>query len=385
MEKGGLKQCRSPFLIHLLLVVILLLGGRSQADDSRVRGHFKCTNRQYGTSESNEEQATNMYSSKPVETTKMQTTSSETTGSTVREATNMHSSKPVETTPKQITSGDASGSTVREATNLFASKPVDTIPMQTTSGDASGSTVREASKSVETTPMQTTTGDDPSIVIKDCLDVFNAGNTIDGIYTIKPTNWTGDSFDVFCNMTDGGGWTVFQRRVDGSVDFYRNWQSYKEGFGELDHEFWLGNDKLYYLTNQGDYQLRIDMVNSHGASYYAKYNLFRINDESDNYKLSKLGNYSGNADTDGGAPGGYALSSHLNYAFSTFDRDNDIAAGSTNCAATNHGAWWYKSCAESNLNGDYMAADNDKSSIRWLELPGGDYNIKYTEMKIRPV
>ncbi|PIK48186.1 hypothetical protein BSL78_14929 [Apostichopus japonicus] len=131
--------------------------------------------------------------------------------------------------------------------------------------------------------------------MKDCLDVFNAGNTIDGIYTIKPTNWTGDSFDVFCNITDGGGWTVFQRRVNGSVEFYRNWQSYKEGFGEMDHEFWLGNDKLYDLTIQGDYQLRIDMVNKDGALYYAKFDLFRINDESDNYKLSKLGNYSGNA------------------------------------------------------------------------------------------
>ncbi|PIK41673.1 hypothetical protein BSL78_21478 [Apostichopus japonicus] len=143
--------------------------------------------------------------------------------------------------------------------------------------------------------METTTGDDPSIVMKDCLDVFNAGDTTDGIYTIKPTNWNGDSFDVFCNMTDGGGWTVFQRRVDGSVDFYRNWQSYKEGFGELDHEFWLGNDKLYDLTNQGDYQLRIDMVNKDGAPYYAKFDFFRINDESDNYRLSGLGTYSGTA------------------------------------------------------------------------------------------
>ncbi|PIK33303.1 fibrinogen-like protein A, partial [Apostichopus japonicus] len=81
---------------------------------------------------------------------------------------------------------------------------------------------------------------------------------------------------------------VFQRRVDGSVDFYRNWQSYKVGFGELDHEFWLGNDKLYYLTNQGDYQLRIDMVNRDGAPYYAKFDLFRINDEMKyNVQLSK--------------------------------------------------------------------------------------------------
>ncbi|PIK48944.1 Tenascin-R [Apostichopus japonicus] len=82
-------------------------------------------------------------------------------------------------------------------------------------------------------------------------------------------------------------------------------------------------------------------------------------------------------------PWWYALSFYLNSAFSTFDRDNDID-GSTNCAAYQHGAWWYKSCANSNLNGDYMAADDAQSSIYWYNLPGGRYNIKYTEMKIRP-
>ncbi|PIK50994.1 hypothetical protein BSL78_12123 [Apostichopus japonicus] len=126
------------------------------------------------------------------------------------------------------------------------------------------------------------------------------------------------------------------------------------------------------------------MVNKHGAPYYAKFDFFRINDESDNYTLSGLGNYSGTADTDGGAHGGYVLSFSRNSAFSTFDRDNDKAGG-TSCAAIYHGAWWYKSCAVSNLNGDYMAADDALSSIHWYDLPGGHYNIKYTEMKIRPV
>ena len=83
--------------------------------------------------------------------------------------------------------------------------------------------------------------------------------------------------------------------MNGSVDFYRNWANYKQGFGELDHEFWLGNDKLYYLTNQGNYTLRVDLVNINGISYYAEYDSFRINDESDNYQLSGLGAFSGTA------------------------------------------------------------------------------------------
>ncbi|XP_071837570.1 fibrinogen-like protein A isoform X1 [Apostichopus japonicus] len=275
------------------------------------------------------------------------------------------------------------------ATNLYSSKPVETTPKQTTSSETTGSTVREASESEQTTPMETTTGDDPSIVIKDCLDVFNAGNTTNGIYTIKPTNWTGDSFDVFCNMTDGGGWTVFQRRVDGSVDFYRNWTSYKEGFGDPSHEFWLGNDKLSHLTNQGDYEIRIDMVNKHGNPYYAKYDLFRVNDESDNYKLSELGAYSGTAYTDHRLDEA-GLEYHRNQAFSTYDRDNDIYKGG-NCAVMYHGAWWYNNCHRSNLNGDYHTVEDNPNqgyrgvSISWRFPTGWYFNIKYTEMKIRPV
>lgn len=88
---------------------------------------------------------------------------------------------------------------------------------------------------------------------------------------------------------------VFQRRVDGSEDFYRGWESYKDGFGSPNHELWLGNDKISTITNQRNYQLRIDLVDRNGSPYFAKYDLFRINDVTDNFRLVALGSYTGNA------------------------------------------------------------------------------------------
>ena len=59
--------------------------------------------------------------------------------------------------------------------------------------------------------------------------------------------------------TDGGGWTVFQRRQDGSVDFYRNWTDYEDGFGNLTGEFWLGLGKINCLTKEQSNTLRVDL------------------------------------------------------------------------------------------------------------------------------
>ncbi|TMW41512.1 hypothetical protein DOY81_013409, partial [Sarcophaga bullata] len=48
---------------------------------------------------------------------------------------------------------------------------------------------------------------------------------------------------------DGGVWTVIERRINGSVDFYRNFSEYKTGFGNIDGEFFIGLDKLHALTS----------------------------------------------------------------------------------------------------------------------------------------
>lgn len=93
-----------------------------------------------------------------------------------------------------------------------------------------------------------------------------------------------------CNV-----YQVFQRRQDGSVNFYRGWDSYKKGFPDAaDGELWLGNEKLYYLTNQSYYEMRIDLVTGDDVSYNLNYDAFRISNEDGNYALATLGRFTGN-------------------------------------------------------------------------------------------
>uniref|UniRef100_A0A8C0JC37 Fibrinogen C-terminal domain-containing protein n=1 Tax=Chelonoidis abingdonii TaxID=106734 RepID=A0A8C0JC37_CHEAB len=117
-----------------------------------------------------------------------------------------------------------------------------------------------------------------------CKELLAKGNVLSGWYTIYPKGCT--AMRVLCDMdTDGGGWIVFQRRADGSVDFFRNWDEYKRGFGSLLTEFWLGNDNIHLLTSLGANELRIDLRDFENNHVFAKYKSFRILDESEKYKL----------------------------------------------------------------------------------------------------
>ncbi|XP_035689774.1 angiopoietin-2-like [Branchiostoma floridae] len=93
---------------------------------------------------------------------------------------------------------------------------------------------------------------------RDCADLYEEGSTTSGVYCITLQNST--RVGVYCDMdTDGGGWTVIQRRIDGTVPFNRPWADYKRGFGNKSGEHWLGNDNIHLLTNQRAYRLRIVM------------------------------------------------------------------------------------------------------------------------------
>ncbi|XP_068683841.1 microfibril-associated glycoprotein 4-like [Montipora foliosa] len=207
---------------------------------------------------------------------------------------------------------------------------------------------------------------------KNCVDVYNSGEKISGVYKIDPDGL--GEFEVYCDHTTaGGGWTVFQKRQDGSVDFFRAWDAYKRGFGNLNGEFWLGLDKIHRLTVSSSSKLRVDLEDIHGNTAFAEYSSVTVASERAKYQLS-LGTYSGTA--------GDSLGYHRGQAFSTKDRDNDKYGG--NCASADKGAWWYNSCHYSNLNGLYLNGKTDGSGMTWYYWKNSQYSVKRSEMKIRP-
>ena len=115
---------------------------------------------------------------------------------------------------------------------------------------------------------------------------------MDGVFKISLDD--AQPFVGFCDQTtSGGGWTVFQKRLDGSVVFYRNWTDYKQGFGNRSGEFWLGLEKIHRLTSQTNNKLRVELEDFEGNTVYAEYETFAVADGADNYRLSVAG-YTGN-------------------------------------------------------------------------------------------
>nr|XP_039260828.1 LOW QUALITY PROTEIN: fibrinogen-like protein A [Styela clava] len=180
--------------------------------------------------------------------------------------------------------------------------------------------------------------------------------------------------EVYCDIvTDGGGWIVFQRRMNGTENFYREWNDYVNGFGEKNKEMWLGLETIHQLTKERSYELRVDLADFNGNTANAKYGTFSISSSSDRYRLI-LGEYSGTA--------GDSLTIHNNMQFSTKDSDNDKYSGS--CAIDYGGAWWYNQCHLSNLNGMYYQDGRViTKSVNWYHWKLDRQSLKFSEMKFR--
>lgn len=215
-------------------------------------------------------------------------------------------------------------------------------------------------------------------VFRDCAEIQRSGANASGVYTIHVANMT-EPRKVFCDLDAiGGGWTLIQRRFNGSVNFQRNWKDYKQGFGNPAGEHWLGNEVVHQLTSKRAYSLRVELQDWEGKEAHAQYELFQLGSEGQLYRLALRG-YSGSA----GRQSGLILQGTN---FSTRDADNDNCH--CKCAQMLSGGWWFDACGLSNLNGIYYQAGQHLrkvNGIRWHYFQGPAYSLRATRMMMRPL
>ncbi|XP_035773079.1 ryncolin-4-like [Anopheles albimanus] len=197
---------------------------------------------------------------------------------------------------------------------------------------------------------------------------------LSGFYNIRINNESEPFLGYCLHEKLGGGWLLVQFRFDGSVDFYRNWTEYRDGFGDNQKEFWIGLERLHQLTSATPHELLVQIRDFTELNAYAWYGEFEIGSESEQYQLKKLGRYSGSA--------GDSMSTQAGMKFSTMDRDNDEDS-TTHCAQKHEGAWWYAHCGDANLNGRYMRGKNAKA-LYWYHFLENYEGLDHSKMMIRP-
>ncbi|XP_065083729.1 ficolin-1-like [Ochlerotatus camptorhynchus] len=203
-----------------------------------------------------------------------------------------------------------------------------------------------------------------------CPDV----NT-NGVYPLQAVNVTFPPFSVFCDYSvDGKGWIVIHRRLDGSVSFNRNWTDYRDGFGSLQGEFWLGLEKMHQIIRGGRYQLLVVLQDFYGAVVTAQYDNFTIGCEMDRYRL-EYGEFLNGTVSD-------SLLNSNGMQFSTPDSDNDLDSTEPSCAEYYTSGWWFNACHEANLNGVYDKYRRS-NTMSWYNFYYNHQCLKAARMMIR--
>ncbi|XP_050709804.1 angiopoietin-4-like isoform X1 [Eriocheir sinensis] len=245
-----------------------------------------------------------------------------------------------------------------------------------------------AATTTTTTTTATTTGTKPVVIlgsgvrVKDCAGHQLAGASENGVYEIYPSECR--AVKVYCDLeTAGGGWTIFLNRQEfkdrekPQENFTRNWNDYKNGFGDVTGEYWLGNKILHILTSREPHILRVDAEDFEGSRRWGEWRRFKVENESQGYKLVSL-LYDTNSTL------GDGLLWHSGMQFSTIDRDNDKHKGS--CAHEYKGGFWYNVCHNANPTGLLVNSDQF-DSVGWVYWSPKRYkwaSLRYLSLKLRP-
>ncbi|XP_013380795.1 fibrinogen-like protein 1 [Lingula anatina] len=133
------------------------------------------------------------------------------------------------------------------------------------------------------------------------------------------------------------------RRTGPELNFNRSWVEYRNGFGDVAGDHWLGLEAFHHLTNQGNYSLKTEVRDALTDSYFWDIHAnFLIGTEDEKYtlklKLNGVGNLSTNSTVD-------PWEKNVNVQFSTHDQKNDNKL-TGNCAAVNGGGWWFHKCGD---------------------------------------
>lgn len=204
-----------------------------------------------------------------------------------------------------------------------------------------------------------------------CSELKTKGYNKSGVFLLCGIRC--DSYAYCDQVTDGGGWLVIQRRKFGDENFDKTWDEYKDGFGDVDGDFWYGNKRVLKIANNTTRkQLRFDMCDNQENCVHATYSEFYLGGPDTKYSLN-FQDYDGTA--------GDSLSKNRNMKFSTYDQDND--AVDSHCSQfRGGGGWWYNRCGNSNPNGIFN--DNEYAvGINWKSFKGNEYSLPFMEIKIR--
>ena len=220
---------------------------------------------------------------------------------------------------------------------------------------------------------------------KDCYDLkcYRVSKAKDGPHTIYPdTPDLTTGLNVSCDQeTDGGGWIMYQRRLDGTVNFTRTFEEYKRHFGQHGDnmtELWLGNENVYqvlksYGTTECELRIEVDAWDEETCWLVASN--FTMGNEYRNYTLDWDNVIGSHPDLESN------WDFHKLLSFRTIEDENK------DCVREYRGGWWYfgpDQCVKVYLNGRYA----NEEVATWDSIMVLDFrqslSLKRSRMMLRP-